>query len=384
MSSMRYRATVLTPTLVGDGNKLAPIDYMVWRDQVNVLDQNRIFRLLSKGPRLEGYLAQLQKATKLDFASWGGFAQNFAGRRIPFEDAAYTPYWERASAQDLAIPTFSASGRGPFLPGAALKGALRTAWIYAHLKPAAVRDLANKLPTERTPRKPAEALENQAAGSGGSDRMRWLAVSDSNHPSRDTFRVYLLRLATLIARGPQQYALGWKQAGRGPVDAKRPEDSTPCFAEMAAPGTTFEGDWMEHAFLNEEPVRQTLRWSGPMTRTRLFDAANRYAQKQLELHAQYAQWTGLEALASSVSELGKKLESVRAEGGCLVALGWGAGFASKSAATGADDADYRKLLGALPYYQRAIQSGLPFPKTRRVVLLKNRPATLPGWVELHV
>ena len=86
---MKYRVTVLTPTLVGDGDKLSPIDYMVWRDQVNVLDQPRIFKLLSKGPRLEGYLTQLRKATKLDFASWGGFAQNYAGRRIPFEDAAY-------------------------------------------------------------------------------------------------------------------------------------------------------------------------------------------------------------------------------------------------------------------------------------------------------
>ena len=72
---MKYRVTVLTPTLVGNGEKLSPIDYMVWRDQVNVLDQPRIFKLLSKGPRLEGYLAQLHKATKLDFASWGGFAE---------------------------------------------------------------------------------------------------------------------------------------------------------------------------------------------------------------------------------------------------------------------------------------------------------------------
>ena len=84
---MRYRLTCLTPLLVGDGRKLSPIDYMVWKDQVNVLDQWRIFRLLAKGPRLDGYLAQLKRSDKLDFASWGGFAQNFAGRRIPFEIA---------------------------------------------------------------------------------------------------------------------------------------------------------------------------------------------------------------------------------------------------------------------------------------------------------
>jgi CRISPR-associated protein Csm5 len=38
---MRYRLKCLTPLLVGDGRKLSPIDYMVWKDQVNVLDQWR-------------------------------------------------------------------------------------------------------------------------------------------------------------------------------------------------------------------------------------------------------------------------------------------------------------------------------------------------------
>jgi CRISPR-associated protein Csm5 len=95
---MRYRLTCLTPLLVGDGRKLSPIDYMVWKDQVNVLDQWRIFRLLAKGPRLDGYLAQLKRADKLDFASWGGFAQNFAGRRIPFESPTYSAYWNSPRA----------------------------------------------------------------------------------------------------------------------------------------------------------------------------------------------------------------------------------------------------------------------------------------------
>ncbi len=381
---MKYRVTVLTPTLVGDGEKLSPIDYMVWRDQVNVLDQPRIFKLLSKGPRLEGYLSQLHKATKLDFASWGGFAQNYADRRIPFEDTAYTPYWERAQAESLSIPTFAATKDGPFLPGAAIKGVLRTAFVFANLKPAALRDLSTKLTGDRPVRHPADHIEQQTAGSGGSDRMRAVSVADSAHVSRESYRVYMLRLATLVSRGPQQYGLGWKQTGRGAVDGKRPEDGTPSFAEMAPPGTAFEGIWRENAFLNREEVRQSLRWSTPVTRERLFEAANRYAAKQLALHAQYAGSTGLDALAASIGELQRKLEAVQQDGGCLLAVGWGAGFLSKSAAIGADDEDYRKVLGALPYYERAIKSGLPFPKTRRIVFLKNKPATLPGWVELRV
>jgi CRISPR-associated protein Csm5 len=153
---------------------------------------------------------------------------------------------------------------------------------------------------------------------------------------------------------------------------------------MANPGTVFEGEWRENAFLNREEVRQALRWSQPITHQTLFEAANLYAARQLEIHAGYAQWTGLEALASSIADLQSKLENARATGACLLAMGWGAGFLSKSAAIGADEADHRKLLGMMPWYNRAIQSGLPFPKTRRVVFLKNKPATLAGWVELRI
>ena len=144
---MRYRLTVLTPTLVGDGRSLSPIDYMVWKDHVNVLDQWRIFRLLAKGPRLEAYLEQLKKSEKLDFASWGGFAQNFAGRRIPFENAAYSTYWNRAMGDSLHIPTFAAGASGPYLPGTAIKGALRTGMAFANW-----RDGANlpKPPRDRS------------------------------------------------------------------------------------------------------------------------------------------------------------------------------------------------------------------------------------------
>jgi len=339
---VKYQVTVLTPTLVGDGSKLSPIDYMVWRDQVNVLDQPRIFKLLSKGPRLDGYLAQLQRATKLDFASWGGFAQNYADRRIPFEDASCTPQWDRAPLDSLSIPTFAATKSGPFLPGSALKGALRTGFVFAN-----------------------------GSDRSASEKMRVVSVADSGNRSRETFKVYMLRVAKLVSKSGAQYSLGWKS-------------DAPGFAEMADPGTTFEGSWSENSFLNGEDVRKTLRWNSPVTRERLFEASNLYAEKQLQLHAQYALWTGLSDLGMSVAGLQEKLATARNEGRCLLAIGWGGGFTSKSSAIALPDEEFRKTLGALPYYERAIKSGMPFPKTRRVVFLKNKPATLPGWVELAV
>jgi CRISPR-associated protein Csm5 len=380
---MRYRLTCLTPTLVGDGRKLAPIDYMVWKDHVNVLDQWRIFRLLAKGPRLDGYLAQLKKADKLDFASWGGFAQNFAGRRIPFENPAYAPYWNRAAGESLHIPTFASGPSGPYLPGAAVKGALRTAMLFANWRDGMLQDVLNRVKGERVPRRPAEIVEDQALGPSGSNRMRFVGASDSDPVPASQFKIYLLRTSTLLPRGGQ-FALGWKQSPRGSVEGARPEESTPIFGEMAAPGSVFEGNWNEKSFLLHPEVRRTVRWPESFDRTKIFEAANIYATGLLALQRQYAAMAGLGLLDKSLEELEQRSARARETGSCLIALGWGGGLLTKSSWLDTNNADYRQILQQFTLYNRALSSNLPFPKTRRIVFLNNKPATLPGWAELTV
>ena len=380
---MRYRVTCLTPVLVGDGRKLAPIDYMVWKDHVNVLDQWRIFRLLAKGPRLEGYLAQLKKADKLDFASWGGFAQNFAGRRIPFENAAYSAYWNRAVGESLHIPTFASSASGPYLPGAALKGALRTGMLFAHWREGMLQEVLQRVKGERLPRRPAEIVEDHALGSPGANRMRYVSAGDSGTVAASQFKIYLLRTSTLQPRGPQ-YALAWKQSPRGAVDGGRPEEGTPAFAEMAPPGATFEGDWNEKAFFLEPEVRRLVRWPESLDRAKIFESANIYAAGLLALQRQYASMAGLGLLDKSLEELEQRLAQAREKGACLLALGWGGGLLTKSSWLDTTNPEYRQILQQFALYNRALASNLPFPKTRRIVFLNNKPATLPGWVELTV
>ncbi len=380
---MNYRITCLTPLLIGDGRKLAPIDYMVWKDQVNVLDQRRIFRLLAKGPRLDNYLLQLKKADKLDFASWGGFAQNFADRRIPFESPAYSAYWNRATGDSLHIPTFAAGPSGPYLPGAAIKGALRTGLLYANWRQGVMQELAARLQTERAMRRPGESAEEQALGNSGTNRMRLLAVADSAPVSLSQLKVHLLRVSTLQPRSGG-YSLAWKQSPRGTVDGARPDDSTPAFVEMAVPGATFEGVWQERTFFLQPEVRRLVRWQESFGRARIFDAANEFAAALLRLHKQYAVWTGLEILGRQIEELERRLEEARQSGACLLSMGWGSGLLGKSAWIDTNNPDYRKVLQHFSLYGKALTSNLPFPKTRRIVFVNNRPGTLPGWVKLEV
>lgn len=379
---MNYRVTCLTPTLAGDGRKLAPIDYMVWKDQVNVLDQERIFRLLAKGPRLEGYLTQIKKADKLDFASWGGFAQNYAGRRIPFESETAARSWSTARADQLFIPTFAANLGGPYLPASALKGALRTAAVAAESTPDALRP-ASEARDARSLRAASAAMEAGALGGRGADAMRVVQVSDSRNAGWSGFQVFLLRTATLEARGGEQFRLAWKLAGRGAVE--RPGDGALTFAEMARPGQVFEGEWRENAFLRRSEIGQMLRRRRGLDPSSLLRAATSHSERLLAIHKQYAEAAGLQKVRASLEDIGRKAEQVRDSGSaCVLALGWGAGFHSKCAFPDTAGEPLRAVLRQTPFYARAITSGLPFPKTRRVVFEANEPASLPGWVLLEL
>lgn len=145
-----------------------------------------------------------------------------------------------------------------------------------------------------------------------------------------------------------------------------------------------KGPWTEKAFFDNQEIRRSLRWDRTLTRRALFAAANKYAGAQLALHRQYATWTGITALAETIADLEEKLHQAEGGGACLLSIGWGGGFTSKAASPDTTGEDYRKILGAQSFYQRAIQSGLPFPKTRRVVFTGDKPTTLPGWVFLEV
>ena len=371
---MKYRLTCLTPTLVGDGQRLAPIDYMVWKDHVNVLDQKRIFRLLAKGPRLDSYLLQLKKAEKLDFASWGGFAQNYAGRRIPFEHPSSAQYWEKTRAENLFIPTFSTGPSGPYLPGTAIKGALRTGVMHGKLTPKLMSDLSSRAASEgRLPRNPGRAMEEGALGVGGADAMRLISASDSETVEESVFKIYLLRASTLEPRGAGKFELAWKQIPGRTV--KRLEDSTPVFAEMAVPGTAFEGGWQEKAPRNRNAMDVAA----------MLGLVNDYAERLLQLQKQYAEWTGLAILKTNLEQLELKLRDIRqTPKGCVLPLGWSAGFLSKVANLNTEDDAARQILRQVGFYAKAIQSGLPFPKTRKLVFLANQPATIAGFVHLEI
>ena len=243
-----------------------------------------------------------------------------------------------------------------------------------------MKKVADRLEGERGTRKPAEQLERAAGG----NQLKVIGAADSGPVATSAFKVYLLRVATLQTRGTDRHELGWKQVSRGTVDGRRADDSTPLFAEMAAPGSAFEGSWKENTFFLNAATSAALHWKHPLDRATIFEHANRYASRLLEMQKQYAEWTGLAGLKQSLEQIEARLAQARSSGSCLLSLGWGGGLLGKSAFLETQDESYRRILRGVPLYSQAIRTGMPFPKTRRIVFLGNQPATLPGWATLEV
>ncbi len=376
-----YRLTVLTPTLAGDGQKLSPIDYMVWKDQVNVLNQKRIFRLLARGPRIESYLGQLRKSEKLDFASWGGYAQNYALRRIAFDDPLSAEVYDRAPAELCSIPTFASNLNGFYLPGSVLKGAIRLAMLVDRVSEGQIKAAVEGLNSE-TPRRAAGNLEIAILGAAGASRTRPVRISDSRPVTTSATKVYLLRTATLVERGGKLEA-GWK-ATRGSVAFNRAPDSAPLFAEMAVPGTVFEGDARFPLLFRQPEASRALRWGSPVGAADLVRAANRSATLLLNAHRKFAETAGLAQIVALCDALIKRVAEAQAAGRLLTCIGWGTGLLAKSVWTAAAEQSLREGLGRFPGYEQALRTGLPFPKTRRLIIRNNRPVSMPGWVELEL
>jgi CRISPR-associated protein Csm5 len=200
-----------------------------------------------------------------------------------------------------------------------------------------------------------------------------------------SLKIFLLRVASMRSRGRDGIELGWKQSQKGAADGRKPEEGAACFAEMASPGTVFEGSWRESEFLAQPGIVRALNWRGPMTRAALFEAVNSYALALLDTHRRYAEATGLALVRQDLERLESRLAEARQGGqACLLPLGWGVGLLGHVAWLKTEDPVYREIIGQSRLYSRSMCPGLPFPKTRRIVFLEDRPATLPGWALLEV
>lgn len=406
-------AEVKTPLFIWDGSTVGPLDFVIDGSFVHVIDGDRFFQALSPEYQraylewIEPVLARLDRLeAQIDQARENHERRRVLNRekrqvasrlsleeflqRRPDQNAvafvksrgcvAYSVRWAVRPGTDGFRSFIKEAGYRPYVPGTELKGALRTALLFALLDQdenyaVLAKELAGfqtmlrsgALPKEKVARltRIADKVEGTALcgtkNDAKYDLLRLLHVGDTDLLSPDSLQVRAL-----------------ESVGTGRF--------TRTLAEALEPGTTFS---FRLALASVEEVGWALEKLGlaekvqGLSLARLLEACYRRSAAILEADGEYFRSNSV-----IISEIGR-LQDANTPRSPLLRLGGGQGFLSTTV-------DLHVRRRDPPLYDQAIREGVSFqrrwrtqrgnfPKTRRVVSDGHgNPVTLPGWIRLEI
>lgn len=356
--------SLLTPLHIGNGRELLnEYDYAIhngktWRiDEAALLDAQDV-----KDPRLAEQLARTKPAQLLK----------------PEDFTPDSPYFRYVLA---GTPRSGAEGAvlreqiknpfdKPYLPGSSLKGALRTAlawtaWDMLKLRPEIRR-------VGRNPKFAAQEYEREMLGQNPNhDLLRALHVSDSETAGSESLMIVNARV---LNRG----------GGVG----------SPIELEALRPDTKFKLTIkLDRALFSEWAQRGGLRLAGGRSLASLAQVVRAHSTQRIQREVEwFGKINGAQRLAQFYQQLAQaKLGATT----CLLQLGWGAGWESKTFGSRLQDDQpfMERLIRDYHMARRERREDDPFPKSRRVVVAYHRmddgrvaekPGSPLGWVVMQM
>jgi len=170
-----------SPVHIGNGSRLSPYGGYVFDEKdgiVYILDPDKVDKALNRLPEkaVDEYVEILtaQKRTPRNFYLLKNF---FSQWKIRYQDLAMASVRTDANIKNEEIHQMIKSGTRPYIPGSSIKGAIRTALIYSHLKEGGYT-VEQALSTINKPR----GFYNGSEIFGVSDKdiLKYLHVSDTN------------------------------------------------------------------------------------------------------------------------------------------------------------------------------------------------------------
>jgi CRISPR-associated protein Csm5 len=381
----------LTPVHLGTGDVLGPLDYALREATVGVADLGRLFR---RDPaRAEAIGQQLAGASPSALRNLGlerlltpkELADETLWRYgLPASDATLAELGKaRSMEHELRPATKTPDGRA-YLPGTAIKGALRTALIFAWS--AASPEWARRLLRQGKPAEANREVQSVLYGARpdpNHDLLRALMIGDTDAaPPAETLRVVHERVLSSRIRADRSRAAG-------------PDTYKPflVFLEALAPGTTWAASIRLLSDLLDVRRSGELGWStaqralNPQT---LCGAANRMTAEICQWELEYfglVQGRDCAAVTEFYRTLLAKAQTA-AQGTAYLSIGRGAGWHKLTPGilvarhlSPAEVAEFRKAyhLAATDRFDRL---SFVFPKSRKVVAEGERAVAPLGWVQL--
>jgi len=373
--SVQLGLEVLTPVQAGSGANLSKnLDYIDHAGKVFVVDQERTFEAIAAG---EAALDSVLSGSKLDDLV------KLAGQRFGY---ALPPLSGQGALPDQFREHLKDAFLNPYIPGTALKGAIRTVLFATALRnfpeTAYQKDLPrwdekNKKPSASAKMAAKRLTDNFFGNNPNHDLLRAFHVGDALFHSED-LRLADIRWLNLTGKS-EPYRPRWRDMPTR-TSKDRWQEASGLYAETLAPRALAPITLQWDGFL-----LSNLRWHGdhpvpnllPKSFDELRDRLNGHAQRRLgDEIAFYRQYGQSQPKAECERLLGMIASKPDA---AYLCVSWGSGWKGM---TGDWMGDGIKEAMRGFYREMRGRDGMPFPKTRRLVVANNHPCLPLGWIRL--
>lgn len=364
----RLRITTLSPLHIGTGRKLAEgSDYIYMNDRYWMVDVDRLIdRLDERGDAAK--LSQIAARQPLDRILTA--QSDFDAECMMLLRGARN----NSPNIDLRVvhEQIKNMRRQTYIPGSSIKGALRTVLAFHGWAAQNMRLNVNQLsggpkfvalPTERR-----VFVANRRGEASNYDLLRLIQMGDS---APDEKRRLLVSHIRVLSNG----------RNRGEI-----------YLEAIPQGVTFDAFLTVDSYLRRDPAAiAELGWDdqhlGLLNMKRLPQLIADYSAQRLE--ADRVRWSSSTDPICDFYDQLKKLHDERdPETECLLQLGWGGGWDSKTFNTRLreDQAQFEALVTRYKVVHRgSYNPNWQVPKSRRVVLdADDAPVAAPGWVKIKI
>lgn len=381
----------LTPVHVGTGELIGPLEYAISESQVGVVDLGRLFRrdparAEAIGQQLAGTSPTALRSLSLErLLSAKELAQEALWRyRLPASEATLAALG-RARAQEHELrPTMKTPDGRAYLPGTAIKGALRTALIFAWS--AASPEWARRFLNQQKPGDANKEVQRMLYGARqdpNHDMLRALMIGDTDGaPPAEALRLVQERVLSARIRAD-------RSRGEGSDGYKQ----FLVFLEGLNPGMKLSASVRILSDLLDVRRSEVLGWT-PAQRAlnaqALCDAANRMTAEVCQWELEYfglVQGRDCATVTGFYRNLLAKAQEAP-QGTAYLSIGRGAGWHKLTPgillARHLPQSEFTKFrmdyrLAASGKFNRL---SFVFPKSRKLVVEGDRAIAPLGWVRL--
>lgn len=359
---------VLTPVHIGSGVKLARgIDFITTSNTVTIVPQADLMKYF------ETNLEELQNFIN------GGYKLD----RISIDDLGikYPINGERVNE----IYEFERNGFGkPYIPGSSMKGAIRTILLKKRFDELDfdTKDKLLKKVTSNRKEWASEPITKELFGETSNENlMRVLEIFDAEFDTVTLEKVFILSLDN-----PNGTTYKWKKMGRNAQNQINPSNATAIFVEALPIGSKSYTSISINKFLFNNPqVREALKFADDSLSNinDLVAVINNYSletlKNELSFISKLKPKKNLSNVINNINGLIKQIKNIQKDE-FILRISWGSGWKGMTG----DFLDNNRLQTFRSKYNLGKNNFTIFPKTRRIVFVKNEPEYLTGWIKIKL